>query len=101
MNLYWEYAGNDPVAKVGNLVFRLHQSYTILKRRGYNDEECLVYQLQVRKKENISFKDLGYVFYMGSFVSRSNEKSVDFHYWDDISEVVNKAEEILEVLDFI
>ncbi|WP_433957860.1 hypothetical protein [Cytobacillus horneckiae] len=99
MNLCWEYAGNDPVAKVDNLVFRLHQSHTILKRRGYNDEERLVYLLQVRKKENISFKDLGYVFYMG--VGMRNEKSVDFQYWDDISEVVSKAEEILEVLDFI
>lgn len=101
MSLNWDWAGNDAVAKGNDLVFRLHEKYIIVKEKhSYREEEFQTYQLQIKKQDHISFKDLGYVFYMhefrGTFI-----KSVDRKYWKNIHDVVDRTEEILEVLGFI
>lgn len=99
MKLHWEYAGNDVAAKTDDLVFRLHEKYITDKK--YSGKDFQTYQLQVRKRDNTSFKDLGYTFYMRVHFPDYERISVDKKSWLDINQVINRAEEILEVLGFI
>lgn len=96
--LEWLWAGNDAVAKRDGLVFRLHEKY--VNPRGHGDKSYRTYQLEIKKQKDITFKELGYTFYMPHYGYLS-EKSVDKKEWKNIAEIAERAEEILEILGFI
>ncbi|QCJ45522.1 hypothetical protein FAY30_26655 (plasmid) [Bacillus sp. S3] len=98
MSLHWQFASNDPVARKEDKVFRLHENY--LKVSKNSEEEYQVFSLQIRKVDQITFKDLGYHFYAGGSKWK-HSKSVDGQCWDDIKNIINRTEEILKVLGFI
>ncbi|MDC3424259.1 hypothetical protein NC797_07020 [Aquibacillus sp. 3ASR75-11] len=97
MELYWQFAGNDPVAKQGNYVFRLHEQFVKTGKQEYEEQ---IFILQIRKHGQTTFKDLGYYFYAGN-PEFQHRKSVDGQPWDDIDKIITRTEEILKVLDFI
>lgn len=98
MELDWEYASNDPVARVGNMIFRLHEQY--LKSESNYNNDTHIFTLQVRKKDTIAFKDLGYTFYIGNKKYKHN-KSVNGDLWDDMADIIYATENILSVLGFL
>lgn len=106
MILDWYMAGPDAAANYENLNFRVHKTTIEKKYRNYQDKGTFgVYQIQVREKGKIHFKDLGYTFFTQDFpISAGYEArkySIDEELWDSITDIVDRVEEILVSLDFI
>jgi len=92
----WKKVDKDFVSKVGDFIFRLHYCSMGVYSMGRG------YSLQVRKKDETSFRPLGYVFW----VSRDGgyntwaEMSVDGKLWET-QEMLKRAEELLKGLEYI
>jgi hypothetical protein len=91
----------DIAASYEEFVFRLRKEGEIIKLKHHDNETVTMMKLQVRKKQNVDFKDLGYKFLIkdGYYVNRNNY--VDGIIWTDINDIASRAEEILIGLDFI
>lgn len=96
--LNWKRVTNkDLVAEYGNFVFRLHyrEIGTYLMGRAW--------VLQVRKKDEAEFKNLGVQFWTmpDAGFNTWREKTVDRKLWKSIDEIVERAEEILHDFGYI
>lgn len=58
-------------------------------------------KLQVRKKQNVDFQELGYKFLMSNNVFTNETDFVDSKVWTDIDEIAERAEVILLSLGYI
>ncbi|MCK2000489.1 hypothetical protein MZM54_03660 [[Brevibacterium] frigoritolerans] len=106
MILDWYMAGPDAAANYENLNFRVHKTTIEKKYTNYQDKGTFgVYQLQVREKGKIHFKDLGYNFFTNNCPINAKyyamTHSIDEELWDSITDIVDRVEEILVSLDFI
>jgi hypothetical protein len=92
----------DISSSEGDFVFRLHRTSYQIKTKYMSEKIKLdIFQLQIRKKQNIEFKNLGYKFLLSNtqFINESN--FVDNKVWTDIGDISERAEEILIGLHFI
>jgi hypothetical protein len=100
MSLKWELASFDAISEWRyELVFRLHKTSTKVKYLN-KMQEFDVYKLQIKKRSDISFKDLGYTYFLDDSDAPS-DYSVDGKLWNDIEEIAESATQILKTLRFI
>lgn len=94
--LEWKIFDEDLITRHNDLIFRL--DYQIIG--VYGSGRC--YKLQVRKVDELGFRDMGY-----TFITKNDghglvkERSVNGRLWINTSEIVVKAEEYLKENYFI
>ncbi|MCM3443278.1 MULTISPECIES: TnsA endonuclease N-terminal domain-containing protein [Metabacillus] len=103
--LEWEYVDKDIVAQHEDHVFRLRKETKIIKiTQPYHDKiTCEIFKIQLRKKQNIKFEDLGYEFLLeeGDYIYINKRDFVDCDVWSNHNEIVDRLEQILLALGFI
>lgn len=102
MSLLWTSVSYDYVATVEDTTYRVRREtdYIKPKEKYLSPIEISHYALQARKTKNIEYRNLGYDFYLGE-PSISDNDSVDNRLWNDISEILDRCEEILIVHNYI
>lgn len=91
----------DISASTEMFVFRLRQDHELIKNKHSKDESVKTMKLQVRKKQNVDFRDLGYKFLISSNIFTNEADYVDSKVWTDIEEIAERAEDILLGLGYI
>lgn len=91
----------DITASTGEFVFRLRKE--LEKTKDKYDEVIFVdmMKLQVRKKQNVEFRDLGYKFLVEDKLYVKKADYVDSKVWTDIDDISDRADEILFSLEYI
>ncbi|WP_182102718.1 hypothetical protein [Niallia taxi] len=99
MILEWTWVDDKDIAASNeNFVFRL-RNVREKHKRTYTEDTIRVINLQVRKKQNTDFRDLGYRFLIDETVDKS--MYVDEIVWTDIDEIAVRAEDVLVSLGYI
>ena len=102
MQLNWYYVDDKDIAASNNdFVFRLKMDIEQVTSR-HKEPFVDFLSLQVRKKQDVAFYDLGYKFLITEIDDTEIEKRyVDGVVWTDIVELVNRTEEILLTLGYL
>lgn len=102
MILKWQnVAGIDFAAAYKDLVFRIHRDKIFTK--SFKELPIHIAILQIRKKQNVEFKDIGYRFLLKqrSWELVRIEDFVDEKLWTSVEDTIERAEEILLTLGYI
>ena len=93
--------GRDYASSNGSYVFRLkliQQVTKVLDNKSKFTEDA--YQLEIRKKGQANFNDLGYRFFW-HFDGFAEPFSVNQIYWRSIPDILTKSNEILNILGYV
>lgn len=94
MRLSWRRTSVDYVSDNHDTVFRLQRKSIDEKFDRGRKISWNVFELQAKKVNHISFKNLDYTFYIGN-PKVVHPKSVNEVLWDDVEEIINESNEIL------
>lgn len=104
MNLQWYATDKDFVSEYGDWIFRLKYERNQFKIPSISQQlNYSSYKIQIRKKNNVSFKDIGYEFLLPtSYENRLDIKKFVYEQsWEDTNEIIEETEGFLINLGYI
>ncbi|MCA1066052.1 TnsA endonuclease N-terminal domain-containing protein (plasmid) [Rossellomorea sp. AcN35-11] len=93
----------DLSASFEDFIFRLRADTKKVKNRWGENVPVPIKKVQVRKRQNTDFRDLGYEFLIKEvdFIDEEQRQFVDGVVWEDTVSIVERSEDILSGLEYI